>query len=71
MGEVQPAVYLPTPRQISAACAAIRLQWSPAERRRRSLASDLRDGQTAWAPPEINTALCMARVRRAVIEQSA
>ena len=41
--------YLPTPRQIVAECAAIRLLWTPAERRRRVLFILKRPG--AQTPP--------------------
>jgi hypothetical protein len=59
--------YLPSRREIVAACTAIQQQWTPAERRRRSVG--VRFSETVlWTPPCIATAHCTARVRRMVAE---
>jgi hypothetical protein len=59
--------YLPSRREIVAACAAIQRQWTPAERRRRSVGS--RHCETVlWTPPFIATASCTSRVRKMVAE---
>jgi hypothetical protein len=59
--------YLPSRREIVAACTAIQQQWTPAERRRRSVG--VRFSETVlWTPPCIATAQCTARVRRMVAE---
>ncbi len=63
--------YLPTRRQISAACAAIRQTWTPAERRRRTVGHGLLARYSVWSPPQISTANCLARVRKMVAEASA
>jgi hypothetical protein len=60
--------YLPTRRQIVSACAAIRRQWTPAERRRRSAGGRMAVVTESWSPPCIQTAHCMARVRKMVAE---
>ena len=62
------AEYLPTRRQIVAACAAIRREWTPAERRRRSVGGRMAVPSGAWSPPCIQTAHCLARVRKVVAE---
>ena len=64
------AEYLPTRRQITAACAEIRLSWTAAERRRRTVGQSLLESAASWSPPCIATAHCLARVRR-VVEASA
>jgi hypothetical protein len=71
MGFRDRAEYLPTQRQIVAACAAIRRQWTPSERRRRTVGQELQAGDTNWSPPQISTANCLARVRKMVAEASA
>jgi hypothetical protein len=65
------AEYLPTRRQIVAACAAIRSQWTPAERRRRTVDSALLSALPTWTPPQIAIAHCTARVRKMIAEVSA
>ena len=65
------AEYLPTRRQIRAACEAIRRQWTAAERRRRAVGDGMPASSTIWFPPHISTAHCMARVRRMAAEASA
>jgi hypothetical protein len=64
------AEYLPTRRQIMAACATIRSQWTPAERRRRIVGGRLQEGGPVWFPPQIVTANCLARVRKMVADAS-
>jgi hypothetical protein len=62
------ALYTPSRRQIVAACAAIRQQWTPAERRRRTVGGRMAVAAGAWSPPCIQTAHCLARVRKALAE---
>ena len=62
--------YLPTPQQIASACARIRQSWSPDERRRRLVGFRRHSAVIPWQPPRIDTAICTARVRRAVAEIS-
>jgi hypothetical protein len=62
--------YLPSRREIVAACATIQRQWTPAERRRRSVGARFAE-TVVWSPPCIATANCTARVRRMVNEASA
>jgi hypothetical protein len=64
------AEYLPSRREIVSACATIQRQWTPAERRRRSVGSRFAEA-VVWSPPCIATANCTARVRRMVNEASA
>lgn len=71
MGFRDRAEYLPTRRQIMAACAAIRRQWTPSERRRRTVGQDLQAGYAPWSPPQISTASCLSRVRTMVADASA
>ena len=63
--------YLPTPRQITRQCAAIRRQWTPSERRRRTVGYSLVEAAATWMPPMIDTAMCVSRVRKALSEASA
>jgi hypothetical protein len=65
------AEYLPTRRQIASACAAIRSQWTPAERRRRTVNGALLGISPTWTPPHIAIAHCTARVRKMIAEVSA
>lgn len=65
------AEYLPTRRQIRAACEAIRRRWTAAERRRRTVGESPHATAVMWSPPHIATANCLARVRRVVAEASA
>jgi hypothetical protein len=60
------AEYLPTRRQIVDTCAAIRQQWTAAERRRRTVGQSLLAAYTCWTPPQISTANCVARVRKMI-----
>lgn len=60
--------YLPTPRQIATECERIRQRWSVAERRRRTVGYALLTRQESWSPPVIETASCLAGVRRVVVE---
>lgn len=63
--------YLPTPRQIVAECAAIRLLWTPAERRRRRVGFRQFADESRWMPPHIAVGACVARVRKVVAEATA
>ena len=65
------AEYLPTPRQIVSACAAIRRCWTPAERRRRAVGGSIPHEPRGWFPPRITTGNCVARVRKLVADASA
>jgi hypothetical protein len=65
------AEYLPSRREIVAACAAIQRQWTPAERRRRTVGGGLLSESTFWSPPQIAISNCLSRVRRVVAEASA
>ncbi|WP_425396139.1 hypothetical protein [Aeoliella sp.] len=48
--------YLPTPAEISDACASIRENWSLNERRRRFVGPELPDEiPETWSPPTIDT----------------
>lgn len=48
--------YLPTPREIADACAAIRSTWTPSEKRRRFVGDEAPDEiALAWWPPVIDT----------------
>mgnify|MGYP007073231353 CR=1 FL=1 len=52
---VQPE-YIPTPLEISQACAAIRSHWSPRERQRRFVGRLIaHDYRLDWKPPVIDT----------------
>lgn len=63
--------YLPTRRQIASQCRLIRSRWTPAERQRRLVGYSLEFSTSIWLPPQIDTSLCTARVRRLAVEQSA
>jgi hypothetical protein len=63
--------YLPTRRQIARECRLIRSRWTAAERQRRLVGFGLDLSTSVWLPPQIDTSVCTARVRRLAIEQSA
>lgn len=72
MGRRNLPEYLPTSQEIARACAAIRERWTPSERRRRTVDQELLAEQNpGWLPPVIDTAGCLARVRRTATEASA
>jgi hypothetical protein len=60
--------YLPTPREIAAACAAIRQRWTPTEFRRRSAANVLKMTPHDWTPPQVSLSHCLAGVRTFVAD---
>ena len=46
--------YMPTPRQIAAACLSIQRRWTIAERRRRIVGGTTTTSSTRWLPPSIS-----------------
>jgi len=62
--------YMPSPRQIARKCRSIQRSWTPAERQRRIVGFQAISADRIWLPPQVNTSLCHARVRRAAIEMS-
>jgi hypothetical protein len=71
MNRLERPKYTPSRRQIAAECEAIRLRWTPSERRRRSVGHGLLVAEPVWMPPQIFTSHCLARVRKFVAEASA
>jgi hypothetical protein len=71
MSRLEQPKYMPSRRQIAAECEAIRLRWTPSERRRRRVGHGMLVAESMWTPPQIFTSTCLARVRKFVAEASA